>query len=921
MQFPFSHASRLAYAIALILLIMTAAYWRHVDHEAADKRQVAFDAAADHVVVELRQRLTAYELVLRGVKGLYERSASVSPGQYQHYIQALQLDQSHPGLQGIGVALLVKHADKASHVAAMHLRGFANYQIKPPGERAQYAPITLIEPFAGNNLNAIGFDVGTNPDAQSALLRSLTSGGMALTGKTGLVQDAGKNQPAVVMYIPLLSPVNKDVMGWVSGPFRIADLLATMDERLDVDVGITLYDGDADSGSNRLFGELTPVSGLRTTRQFDIGGRRWILDFHTLPAFEARFNEHTAHAVIAAVGAALSVLLGYLYWLLATGRARAVALAQDMTKELRHIQDDRNATLDALPDVLFETDLAGRYYSFHTSRINFLAVPPKALLGKLITDVLPAPAAAICMASLRDANAIGFSLGQQIELSIGGESRWFELSVARKKGSDADPPRFITISRDITERKQAQEQLRLSEENLTITLQSIGDAVIATNVQGCITRMNPVAERLTGWPLAEATGRPLADVFQTASAQSLRPLGDGGLTQHKTLLARDGRQVQIADSAAPIRDVQGAIVGSVVVFSDVTEQDRLNEALQDSEKSLNEAQALAQIGSYQTDLKTGIWSSSPALDQIFGIEASFVRNIENWGQLMAPGYESQMVDYYDRVVHGDGKFAHDYEIIRPNDGQRRWVSALGDLVYDTDGTPLFLRGTIQDITDRKLVEHALQASLQEKVALLNEVHHRVKNNLQVITSMLRLEAGRSDHPATKSVLKDMQDRIRSLALLHESIYRSGTFAAIDLGHYLKQIATQSFRSLQSPSSTLELRLDLDTVHIGLDQATPCGLLVSELLSNCFKHAFPDGRTGEVCIKLKPTETPGQWHLQVSDTGVGLPEDFETRREKSLGLQLVDSLARQLGGSLQAGPGSVFAVTFTVSAPAPLQIVV
>jgi two-component sensor histidine kinase len=201
------------------------------------------------------------------------------------------------------------------------------------------------------------------------------------------------------------------------------------------------------------------------------------------------------------------------------------------------------------------------------------------------------------------------------------------------------------------------------------------------------------------------------------------------------------------------------------------------------------------------------------------------------------------------------------------------------------------------------------------------VHHRVKNNLQVITSMLRLEAGRSDHPATKSVLKDMQDRIRSLALLHESIYRSGTFAAIDLSHYLKQIATQSFRSLQASSSTLELRLDLDTVQVGLDQATPCGLLVSELLSNCFKHAFPDGRTGEVCLLLKPTDTPGQWRLQVSDTGVGLAEDFETRREKSLGLQLVDSLARQLGGSLQTGPGSVFAVTFTANAPAPLKIVV
>lgn len=221
----------------------------------------------------------------------------------------------------------------------------------------------------------------------------------------------------------------------------------------------------------------------------------------------------------------------------------------------------------------------------------------------------------------------------------------------------------------------------------------------------------------------------------------------------------------------------------------------------------------------------------------------------------------------------------------------------------------------QDITERKRTEQALQASLQDKVALLNEVHHRVKNNLQVITSLLRLEAGRSAQPETKSVLTEMQSRIRSMALLHESLYRSGTLASVELGAYLQQIATQSIRA--HGSGAVRLQLDTAPVQVSLDQAMPCGLLVNELLTNCLKHGFPEGRTGEIRIELQalaPLESAedgtDQWRLCVRDTGVGLPADFETRRVASLGLQLVSDLTRQLDGTLEIGPGPGAAVTVT-----------
>jgi two-component sensor histidine kinase/PAS domain-containing protein len=227
---------------------------------------------------------------------------------------------------------------------------------------------------------------------------------------------------------------------------------------------------------------------------------------------------------------------------------------------------------------------------------------------------------------------------------------------------------------------------------------------------------------------------------------------------------------------------------------------------------------------------------------------------------------------------------------------------------------------ITDISQRKIGQHKLQVALASQQALLKEVHHRVKNNLQVISSLLRLEAGRSSHAPTREVLADMQARIRSMALLHESVYRAGTFASLDLAAYLKQVATQAWRSLQAPGAGVDLRLELDAVQVGLDQATPCGLLLTELLSNALKHGFAAGGSGEVRVTLRrePGAAADLWCLRVSDTGVGLPADFDARQPLSLGLQLVDSLAQQMGGSLVVGPasetGASFAIRFAALQP-------
>ena len=260
-------------------------------------------------------------------------------------------------------------------------------------------------------------------------------------------------------------------------------------------------------------------------------------------------------------------------------------------------------------------------------------------------------------------------------------------------------------------------------------------------------------------------------------------------------------------------------------------------------------------------------------------------------------------------------------------------SYLGAPLYDKDGKPLGILvalhsqplTNVQAITQlfntfldrvtaemqRSKAQMALQQSLREKEFLLKEVHHRVKNNLQIVSSLLRLQASQLENPIAKAALHDMQNRVRSMALIHEHLYRSENLAQVDLAAYLRQLCQQLFRALASTSGAIRLDLDLAPVQLGIDQAIPCGLLVNELFSNALKHGFPNGRTGEVRVELQPLADGPGWRLRVADTGVGLPAGFDLKHLTSLGLQLISDLSRQSGGRLEIGPGpgAVFEVSF------------
>lgn len=231
-------------------------------------------------------------------------------------------------------------------------------------------------------------------------------------------------------------------------------------------------------------------------------------------------------------------------------------------------------------------------------------------------------------------------------------------------------------------------------------------------------------------------------------------------------------------------------------------------------------------------------------------------------------------------------------------------------LHDDIGALSGLIGIALDITDRKIAEEELKNSLREKEALLKEIHGRVKNNLQVISSLLNLQSDYIQDTAARFHFKETQDRLKAMVLIHEKLYQSRDLTSIDFAGYIRNLAVHLFRSYQVNAHAIALHLEVAPLDLDIDRAMPCGLIINELVANALQHAFPNGARGEICLTLQEN-AQRQITLQISDTGVGVPAQLDFHRAASLGWQLVNTLAEQIQGEikLERHGGTKFTLTF------------
>jgi two-component sensor histidine kinase len=244
---------------------------------------------------------------------------------------------------------------------------------------------------------------------------------------------------------------------------------------------------------------------------------------------------------------------------------------------------------------------------------------------------------------------------------------------------------------------------------------------------------------------------------------------------------------------------------------------------------------------------------------------------------------------------------------------RAKVSVFAELYRKTQQLEWLNRELEQRVTERTAALEAstehLKAALHEKEVLLKEIHHRVKNNLQIIASLLSLQSDQLKDPDDMVLFEDTQHRVKSMALIHESLYRTGDLAHFSFARYIDSLCTDLLQFYADGTSHVHLHTELDELTFDVDAAVPCGLILNELLTNALKHAFPGGRSGDIHITLRAQA--GHVTLSVHDTGVGFPADLDFRHTESLGMQLVSMLTEQLGGTitLTRECGTAFAVTF------------
>ncbi|MFW6131212.1 MAG: histidine kinase dimerization/phosphoacceptor domain -containing protein [Candidatus Aminicenantaceae bacterium] len=203
---------------------------------------------------------------------------------------------------------------------------------------------------------------------------------------------------------------------------------------------------------------------------------------------------------------------------------------------------------------------------------------------------------------------------------------------------------------------------------------------------------------------------------------------------------------------------------------------------------------------------------------------------------------------------------------------------------------------VRDISDQKLDEKKIQNSLREKETLLKEIHHRVKNNIQIISSLLRLQAKNIQNTKIADILKASQSRIKSMALVHEKLYQDEELSKINISNYIKSLVNSLFNMYKIDKKRIKVKLDLEELYINIDTAIPVGLIINEIVSNSLKHAFPENKKGNISIELFKGKKD-KYILQISDTGIGLPQGFDVYKTDTLGTSLIVDLTQQLEGTL------------------------
>lgn len=494
--------------------------------------------------------------------------------------------------------------------------------------------------------------------------------------------------------------------------------------------------------------------------------------------------------------------------------------------------------------------------------------------------------------------------GSEIDVEVKGSTMIYNKKIS-----------IIGTLQDITDRLKAEQELRNSRQKLLLHVERTPLGVIEWDMNFSVVQWNKAAEKIFGWSQSEVLYKRADIIIPDNAKKYVNNIWEnlinqkGGERSTNENITKDKRIILCEWYNTPLISDDGSVIGVASLVEDITERVKAEEQLKQQKEFLrtvidtdpNFVFAKDWDGKFTLVNKAAAVNYNSTPDELIGkSDADFNPSVTE--------VEHFLKDDREVILSGKPKFIAEEIVTDIKTGEAKWYQTIKVPLKGNDGKTHVL-GVAADITARKLAEEMTKKSLLEKELLLKEIHHRVKNNLQIIISLLKLQSGYVFDSRDLDIFNKSRSRIETMSMIHEKLYKSDDISRIDISTYLKDLVYHLLKAYHLNTSKIDFEMKSENIRMSIDTAIPCGLIVNELINNILKHAFPDGYTGKITLNL--LRSGENINLEVIDNGIGIPDNFSLEGSDSLGFKLVDTLVKQLDGEIKVfnNNGTHFMIEF------------
>lgn len=571
-------------------------------------------------------------------------------------------------------------------------------------------------------------------------------------------------------------------------------------------------------------------------------------------------------------------------------------------QHLASVVEEMAAILQVIPDRIFHIDRSYSVTNYQNRAKNLsLDLPNQNFLGSHLFEILPPDVFAQYKNAIAQARQTQTPVTIEYNLTFANSERgWEEARLVPWKNDQ-----ILAIVRNISTHKLTEEALRTSEEQYRRIVETSAEGIWQFDCQENTTFVNSKIATMLGYTIEEMLGKSIFKFMDRESlliAKERIKLCRQGIREQQDFKFRrkDGSNLWAIVSCSPIHNQAGEYIGALSMVTDISKR-KITEAV----LSQSEATNLAIIDAIP-DLLLRVKRDGTCLNFIPPKDCSaknYVPLASHLSELLTADILQKQLEQIEQALTTKEVQIYEHQLLKYNKicYEEVRISPCGK-----DEVLIIVR----DITGRKEAEQKVHLALEEKEILLKEIHHRVKNNLHVIASLLHLQAHTINDPKLLEIFNDSQNRIYTMALIHEQLYQSEDLGKVNLEKYIQRLIGNLCTSFNSSSKSINLIVEAQPLSLNLETAIPCGLIINELITNAYKHAFPNGKSGEVKVQLFQSENL-QLNLIVADNGIGIPATVDWQNPDSLGLKLVQILAKQLKANLKFDfqSGTLFKLTF------------